>query len=138
MWALSGARLGDGSVADVVVDGDRIARVGAGAAAGVPEVLDCTDRLVLPAFVDGHVHLDKVLIREALGEHDGTLRGAIEAIHERKRHYSVEDVRARARAVIEESVRQGTTRLRPPVVVDTIGKPVALEGVLPGAAGCAG
>src|SRR5712692_8453914 len=105
MWALSGARLADGSAADVVVDGERIARVGAGAAAGAPEALDCFDRLVLPAFVDGHVHLDKVLIRDELREHDGTLRGAIEAIHERMRRYSVEDVRARARSVIEDSVR---------------------------------
>src|SRR6266852_677195 len=137
MWALSGARLSDGSAADVVVDGERVARVGAGAAAGVPEVLDCSDRLVLPSFVDGHVHLDKVLIRDELREHGGTLRGAIEAIHERKRRYSVEDVRARARAVIEESVRQGTTRLRSHVDVDTIGKLVPLEGVLAAAADCA-
>src|SRR5436190_18256321 len=88
MWALSGARLAGGSVADVVVDGDRIARIRPEASAGVPEVLDCSGRLVLPAFVDGHVHLDKVLIRDELSEHDGTLSGAIEAIHERKRRYS--------------------------------------------------
>jgi len=134
---LSGARLADGSAADVVVDGERIARIGPGAAAGVPEVLDCSGRLVLPAFIDGHVHLDKVLIRDELGEHDGTLRGAIEAIHERKRRYSFEDVRDRARAVIEESVRQGTTRLRSHVDVDTIGKLVPLEGVLAAASDCA-
>ena len=137
MWALSGARLADGSAADVVVDGERIARIGPRAAAGVPEVLDCSGRLVLPAFIDGHVHLDKVLIRDELGEHDGTLRGAIEAIHERKRRYSFEDVRDRARAVIEESVRQGTTRLRSHVDVDTIGKLVPLEGVLAAASDCA-
>src|SRR5436190_10417536 len=134
MWALSGARLAGGSVADVVVDGDRIARIRPEASAGVPEVLDCSGRLVLPAFVDGHVHLDKVLIRDELSEHDGTLSGAIEAIHERKRRYSVEDVRARARSVIEESVRLGTTRLRSHVDVDTIGGLVPLEGVMAAAA----
>ena len=137
MWALSEARLADGSAADVVVDGERVAAVGLGAAAGVPEVLDCAGRLVVPAFIDGHVHLDKVLIRDELREHDGTLRGAIEAIHERKRRYSMEDVRGRARVVIEESVRHGTTRLRSHVDVDTIGKLVALEGVLAAAADCA-
>ncbi|HET7465527.1 MAG TPA: amidohydrolase family protein [Candidatus Dormibacteraeota bacterium] len=137
MWALSDARLVDGSTADVVVDGERIARVAPGAAGGVPEVLDCSGKLVLPAFVDGHVHLDKVLIRDELREHDGTLAGAIEAIHERKRRYTAEDVRGRARAVIEESVRQGTTRLRSHVDVDTIGRLVPLEGVLGAAADCA-
>src|SRR5437660_5487624 len=136
MWALQDARLPTGAIADVVIDGDRIARLGAGAADGLKDRLDCSGRLVLPAFVDGHVHLDKVLIRDELNEHDGTLRGAIEAIHERKRRYSVEDVRVRARAVIEESVRQGTTRLRSHVDVDTIGKLVPLEGVLAAAADC--
>src|SRR6266699_1926253 len=137
MWALSGARLAGGSVADVVVDGDRIARIGPEASAGVAEVLDCSGRLVLPAFIDGHVHLDKVLIRDELREHDGTLAGAIEAIHERKRRYTVNDVRSRARSIIEASVQLGTTRLRSHVDVDTIGGLTPLEGVLAAARECA-
>ena len=76
MWALSDVRLANGSAADVVVDGERIARVEPGGAKGVPEVLECSGNLLLPAFVDGHVHLDKVLIRDELREHDGTLSGA--------------------------------------------------------------
>src|SRR5437667_10793933 len=134
MWALSGARLAGGSVADVVVDGDRIARIGPEASAGVLEVLDCSGRLLLPAFVDGHVHLDKVLIRDELREHDGTLAGAIGAIHERKRKYTAADVRDRAREVIESSESLGTTRLRSHVDVDTIGGLIPLEGVMAAAA----
>src|SRR5947207_11568372 len=137
MWALQDARLGDGSAADVVIDGDRIARVGPGAAAGVSDTIGCAGKLVLPAFIDAHVHLDKALIRDELREHDGTLAGAIGAIHERKRRYTAEDVRARARAVIEESVRLGTTRLRSHVDVDTIGGLTPLDGVLAAAADCA-
>jgi cytosine/creatinine deaminase len=137
VWALSDVRLPDGSATDVVVDGELIASLEPGASKGVNEVLDCAGKIALPAFVDGHVHLDKALIRDELKEHDGTLGGAIEAIHERKRRYTVEDVRGRARAVIEESVRFGTTRLRSHVDVDTIGKLVPLEGVLAAAADCA-
>ena len=122
----------------MVVDGDRIARVGAGVATGITEIVDATGKLVLPAFIDGHVHLDKVLIRDELREHDGTLAGAIGAIHERKRRYTVEDVRARARAVIEASVALGTTRLRSHVDVDTIGGLTPLEGVMAAAADCSG
>ena len=136
MWALQDARLPDGTAADVVIDGERIARVGPGAAAVVQERIDCSGKLVLPAFIDGHVHLDKVLIRDELREHDGTLAGAIGAIHERKRRYTVDDVRTRAVAVIEESVRLGTTRLRSHVDVDTIGGLTPLEGVLAAAAEC--
>src|SRR5438034_2882705 len=134
MWALQGVRLANGDLADIVVEGDRIVEVRRGAAAGVPEVLTCSEKLVLPAFIDGHVHLDKAVIRDELSEHDGTLRGAIDAIHERKRRYTSDDVRARARSVIEESVRLGTTRLRSHVDVDTIGGLVPLEGVMAAAA----
>src|SRR5256886_15175465 len=137
MWALQEARLAGGPTVDIVVDGESILRVGPGASAGLPEAIDCAGKLVLTAFVDGHVHLDKVRIRDELREHDGTLAGAIGAIHERKRKYTVDDVRARARAAIEDSVRLGTTRLRSHVDVDTIGGLVPLEGVLAAAVDCA-
>ena len=120
-----------------MVDGERIAHLGPGAARGVAEAEDGAGKLLLPAFVDGHVHLDKVLIRDELREHDGTLAGAIEAIHERKRRYTVDDVSTRARSVIEASVLLGTTRLRSHVDVDTIGGLTPLEGVLAAAAECA-
>src|SRR5437773_10400164 len=119
----------DGYVADVVVDGERIARIGPGVAAGVPQVEDCSEKLLLPAFVDGHVHLDKALIRDELNEHDGTLAGAIGAIHERKRRYTAADVRDRAREGIESSVRLGTRRRCSHVGVDTVGGLVPVEGV---------
>ena len=137
MWALQDARLPDGTTADVVVDQERITAVGEGVAEEITERLDCRGHLVLPAFVDAHVHLDKVLIRDELREHDGTLAGAIGAIHERKRRYTAQDVRLRARTVIEESVRHGATRLRSHVDVDTIGGLVPLEGVMAAAADCA-
>src|SRR5437773_4079219 len=137
MWALQGARLPDGSLTDIVVDGEQIAAIGPGAARAVSDRVDCSGKLVLPAFIDGHVHLDKVLIRDELREHDGTLAGAIGAIHELKRRYTVEEVRVRARAVIEESVRLGTTRLRSHVDVDSIGGPVRLQGVMAATADCA-
>lgn len=119
------------------MDGERIVRIGAGAAEGVSPATDCAGKLLLPAYIDAHVHLDKVLIRGELREHDGTLGGAIGAIHERKRRYTVADVAARARAVIERSVALGTTRLRSHVDVDTIGGLVPLEGVMAAAKACA-
>ena len=137
MWALRNAFLPDGRVADVVVDGDRIAAIGPDVAAGVRPAADCSGELLLPAYVDGHIHLDKVLIRDELREHDGTLADAIQASHERKRRYTVEDVCRRARSVIEASVQLGTTRFRSHVDVDTIGGLTPLEGVLAAAADCA-
>jgi cytosine deaminase len=129
MSRLRNALLADGRLVDVAIEGERIAAVGGDLPTG-PDSLDCGRRLLLPAFIDTHVHLDKALIRDQLREHDGTLAGAIGAIHERKRAYTVEEVRQRARSVIESSVRFGTTRLRSHVDVDTIGGLVPLEGVL--------
>lgn len=136
MWVLQEARLPNGSVADIVVDGERVVGVGSRAGAKVARSVNCSGKLVLPAFIDSHVHLDKALIRDELRENDGTLTGAIDAIHERKRRYTVDDVRARAREVIAASVRLGTTRLRSHVDVDTIGGLVPLEGVMAAAADC--
>jgi cytosine/creatinine deaminase len=136
MWALQDARLADGSVVDIVIDGNLIGAVKRGARGKAGDVVECRGQLVLPTFTDAHVHLDKALIRDELREHDGTLAGAIGATHERKRSYTMEDVRARARAVIEDSVRLGTTRIRSHVDVDTIGGMTPLEGVMAAATDC--
>lgn len=47
-----------GRVADVGITGDRIAAVGDLGGARAPRVIDATDRLVVPGFVDLHTHLD--------------------------------------------------------------------------------
>jgi len=137
--ALLGVTLANGRTADVLVAGEQIAAVGVGAGVAPEDAegLDCSGKLLLPAFIDTHIHLDKVLIRDELREHDGTLGGAIGAIHERKRRYDVEDVARRARQVIESSVLTGATRVRSHVDVDTIGGLMPLAGVLAAAAACA-
>ena len=135
--AIVDASLEDGSRVDVIIDDEHIVEVAPGAARSADERVDAAGGLLLPAYIDTHVHLDKVLIRDQLAEHDGTLAGAIGAIHAAKRDYTVEDVRRRARAVIEASVLTGTTRLRSHVDVDTIGGLVPLDGVLTAAQDCA-
>jgi cytosine/creatinine deaminase len=147
--AIGDVRFADGSAVDVVLDGDRVSVVGAGAVvrSGLADgqVLDGRGGLLLPAFVDAHVHLDKVGIRRELDEHaryegsryPGDLAWAIAATHEAKRAYTVEGVRRRARAVIERHVLHGATRLRSHVDVDSIGGLVALRGVQAAARDCA-
>jgi cytosine deaminase len=136
-YAVVGTTLADGSVVDVVVEDELVVRVGPGAGAGTDDRVEAAGGLLLPAYVDTHVHLDKVLIRDQLVDHDGTLAGAIGAIHAAKRDYDVQDVRRRARSAIESSVLTGTTRVRSHVDVDTIGGLTPLDGVLAAAADCA-
>jgi cytosine deaminase len=135
--AVVDARLLDGSRVDVVLGDQIVTAVAPGAGAAVADRIDAAGGLLLPAYIDTHIHLDKVLIRDQLAENDGTLRGAIESIHAAKRAYTAEDVRRRARAVIETSVLTGTTRLRSHVDVDTVGGLIPLEGVLAAARDCA-
>ncbi|HVF34096.1 MAG TPA: cytosine deaminase, partial [Candidatus Saccharimonadia bacterium] len=43
---------------DVAIDGGRIVAIEAQLAAAAREEIDCAHRLVSPAFVDSHFHLD--------------------------------------------------------------------------------
>ena len=132
---LDNVRLPTGDLGSISVADGIIASVDATPREGVG--VDCTGKLVIPAFIDTHVHLDKALIRKELVEHDGTLAGAIGAIHDRKRRYTADDVSRRVRESIRSHVQHGTTRLRSHVDVDTIGGLTALEGVMMAAKDCA-
>jgi cytosine/creatinine deaminase len=90
----------DGSRVDVVLDGERVAAAGPRVGSAVADRVGARGGLLLPAFIETDIHLDKVLIRAQLAEHDGTLRGAIDAIHAAKRAYAQDDVRRRARTTI--------------------------------------
>ncbi|MDQ6901019.1 MAG: amidohydrolase family protein [Candidatus Dormibacteraeota bacterium] len=130
---LKNLRLSGGHRAQLAI---REGRFESGPAAAGGFVLDCAEHIALPAFVDTHLHLDKALTRSELAEHDGTLPSAIAASQERKRRYTEDDVRKRAKEVIRSHVRHGTTRIRSHVDVDTIGGLVPLAGVLLAAQDC--
>jgi len=125
--AIRGARVGDG-LADIGIAGERIAAIGPGLEAA--ESLDAGGRLVLPAFVQPHIHLDKVLTGPLLGPNrTGTLAEAIALSHRVKRAATAEEVRERAGRVIRAAVIAGTTAIRSHVDVDTIGGLAGLRGV---------
>ncbi len=88
-------------------------------------------RLVVPGFVDAHVHLDKALLAERTPSREGTLAEAIRVTGEAKRRFTVEDIRARARAVLDLAVAHGTTAMRSHVEVDPIVGLKGLEALLP-------
>ena len=120
------ARVGDVR-ADIAVAGERIAAIGARIEG--PE-LDAGGRLVMPAFVQPHIHLDKVLTGPLLGPNrTGTLAEAIAISHRVKRAAAVDEIRARAGEVIRAAVIAGTTAIRTHVDIDTIGGLKGLRGV---------
>ncbi len=93
--------------------------------------IDAAGRLTVPAFIDPHIHLDKVLTAETVRVNvSGTLMEAIEILWDAKRKYTVEDVKRRASKVIEWEVMNGVTRIRTHCDIDTIGGLTALKALL--------
>ncbi len=93
--------------------------------------IDAGCKLVVPALIDPHIHLDKVLTAEMVRVNvSGTLMEAIEILWEAKRRYTIEDVKKRASKVIEWEVMNGVTRIRTHCDIDTIGGLTALKALL--------
>jgi len=81
--------------------------------------------------VESHIHLDKALLSERAPSLEGTLQEAIRVTAEAKRGFTVEDIRSRARAVLDLAVRHGTTAMRSHVEVDPVVGLRGLEALLP-------
>jgi cytosine/creatinine deaminase len=119
------------ALADIAVSAGLIERVDDTVARDGRAEIDAGGRLVSPAFVQPHIHLDKAGTLPLLGgNRSGTLTEAISILHRVKRASSVEEVAARAGTVIRQAVLSGTTRIRSHVDVDTVGGLTPLRGVL--------
>jgi len=119
------------ALADIAISGGVISEVADHVAADSGRELDVGGMLVSPAFVQPHIHIDKVGTLPLLGRNSsGTLAEAIEILHRIKRSASADDVAARAGVVIRQAVLSGTTRIRTHVDVDTVGGLVPLRGVV--------
>ena len=102
---------------DIGVAGGRIIAIEPAIAAEA-EVEDVAGRLVLPGFVDSHIHLDKACLLDRCGHDHGSLGDAIRAVSAAKRDFTAADVYARGARVLEQAIVQGTTRIRTHVEVD--------------------
>jgi cytosine deaminase len=117
-----------------VIANGRIAAIeaaGRGAREAVRETVDVDGRLVLPGFVEAHIHLDKALLMDHVAVSDGTLADAIRVTGEAKRRFTVEDIRARGRRVLDLAVLAGTTAMRTHVEVDPVLGLAGMQAVLP-------
>jgi len=95
------------------------------------EEVELGGNLVTSAFIDPHIHLDKVNILDVVRPNEsGTLKEAIEIIWEKKKTYTVEDIVNRASEVVEKAIKNGTLFMRTHVDVDTVGGLKPLEGIL--------
>jgi cytosine deaminase len=129
---LANARLPDGSLADVDVSGGLIVGTrGQGTAVPADSRIDLAGKLLLPAFVDGHIHLDKTHWGAPRLPHVAG-RGVREriAIERAQRHQVAAPIEARASALVRTLVANGTTRARSHVDIDNDVGLANLEAVM--------
>ncbi|HEX3954265.1 MAG TPA: amidohydrolase family protein [Stellaceae bacterium] len=111
------ARLQNGDVVDIAIAGSRIVGVAAGIAGDCPEI-DAKGGLVVPGFVETHLHLDKTCILDRCHIVEGTVAEAVRETATAKRDFTADDIYARARRTLEKCIVNGTTRIRTHVEVD--------------------
>lgn len=101
------------SATELLVEDGNITQVGSNLPAADEEI-DLGGKLVLPPYVDPHLHLDYVYTGRNDGGKikSGTLFEGIARWHEIKKSQSKEDARERALAAIREEVSQGVQFIR--------------------------
>jgi cytosine deaminase len=128
---IRGCRLpGHEDPVDVTIGDGRIAAIGE-ATGPAHETIDATGRLVTAGLVDAHIHLDKALLTGRVTTIAGTLEEAIRVTGEAKRRFTVDDIRTRARRVLDLAIAAGTTAMRSHVEVDPIVGLAGMEALLP-------
>ncbi|MBV9826314.1 MAG: amidohydrolase family protein [Alphaproteobacteria bacterium] len=111
------ARLQSRASVDVGIAAGRIACVEP-RIAGEAEIVDVGGRLVVPGFVETHLHLDKACILDRCHIEEGTPAEAVRLTAAAKRDFTFDDIGARGSRLLDKCITQGTTRIRTHVEVD--------------------
>ena len=116
---LRNARLSsdEGRIVDIGIAGEMIAAIAPKLDAAA-ETVDAGGRLVVPGFVESHIHLDKSHIFDRATPETERMAYAVKRTAAVKLEFTVEDVTARARRTLDMAVAQGVTRMRTHVEVD--------------------
>lgn len=116
---------------DLRVEGARITQIERGLTARQgEEVIDCEGKLMLPPFIESHVHLDTCLTAgQPKWNMSGTLFEGIERWEERKKMLSTEDVKDRVGKVIRMQAANGVQHVRTHVDINDP-KLTALKAIL--------
>ncbi len=92
------------------------------------QALHLDGRIVLPGFVETHIHLDKSCILDRC-QMKGGLEEAIAEVVDLKADFTEEDVANRAAKTLRKCVLKGTTQMRTHVEVDPVIGLRGIEGV---------
>ena len=128
------ARMTDGAVVDIAVSGGRIAAIAAaGSDAGSMETVDLGGALLVPSFVEGHIHLDTSFYGDRWIPHRPCTDGF--DVHERVAFQAENMAGAapmdeRARNQLDLCIANGSLQMRSHVMVDGSVGLASLETIL--------
>ncbi|MBW3086748.1 N-isopropylammelide isopropyl amidohydrolase [Austwickia sp. TVS 96-490-7B] len=127
----------DGPLHDILIDSDRITAVlpaGMTRQDGFHQVIAAQGRLVVPGFVDPHIHLDVALsgnvARPGRPQPFTDVRTLNAAVEERRTSFDHDDIVRRVMATVRMAVQHGTTVLRTQCHLDTVVGTRHLDAVL--------
>ena len=107
------ARLADDKpLMDVGVSDGKFAAIEPHLPDGGAKEIFAEGRVLIPGLVEGHLHLEKALIKDRMPNRSGTLQEAIAVTGKLKPTFSAEDIYERARTALTWLVRNGSTHLR--------------------------
>lgn len=97
---------------DVGIDKGRIVAVEPGLAATAAEEIGGAGRVLVPGFVESHLHLEKAYVMDRKPNRSGTLMEAIAVTAALKPTFTRDDIETRSRRVLKQLVTCGTTHVR--------------------------
>lgn len=102
---------------DIGVRDGKIAALGQ-ALTGAQATYDAAGHLVVPGFVETHIHLDKTCILGRCAICEGSVQEAVHETAQAKRAFTEEDIYARARGTLEKAIGHGTQFMRAHTEID--------------------
>ena len=109
----------DKDLVDIGISGGKISKIDKNLSAA--NVIDVNGDVVVPSFIESHIHLDKALLERVKPNLEGTLAGAIKITGELKKGFQYDEVLTRSRAVLEMLIAHGTTYVRAHPDTDPLG-----------------
>ncbi len=127
---LKSARIDDEKpLVDIGIESGKVVKIGNNLK-GQREI-DLGGDVVTPTFFESHIHMVKALLDKVKPNLEGTLAGAISITGSLKKNFEYDEVRGRAKEILDMLLRHGTTFVRAEPDTDplahTIGTKVALD-----------
>lgn len=102
----------DKPLVDVAIEGGKIAAIGEQLAMTSDSEIQGDGHVLIPSFVESHLHLEKAYVMDRKANRSGTLQEAIAVTAELKPTFTHEDIMERSRKVIRTLVQNGSTYVR--------------------------